>query len=68
MKLINYVASKNKPIIISTGMASIKEIKTAIKEIKKYHSKIIILHCISSYPTTLSKVNLQRIEYLKKML
>ena len=48
-------------------MASIKEIKTAIKEIKKYHSKIIILHCISSYPTTLSKVNLQRIEYLKKI-
>lgn len=67
LKLINYVASKKKPIIISTGMASIQEIITAINEIKKYHSKIIILHCISSYPTSLRKVNLQRIEYLKKI-
>ena len=62
--LISYIASKKKPIIISTGMANINEIKKAIKIIEKYH-KINILHCISSYPTTLSKVNLQRIEYLK---
>ena len=41
LKLINYVASKNKPIIISTGMASIKEIKTAIKEIKNIIQKLL---------------------------
>lgn len=66
LKLINYIASKNKPIIISTGMASEKEIMLALKEIRKFHNKIIILHCVSSYPTKLQDVNLQRIGELKK--
>ena len=66
VKLIDYIASKKKPIIISTGMASLREIHKAIDIIKKYHSKIIILHCVSSYPTKLEDINLQRIEILKK--
>ncbi len=65
LKLVNYIASKKKPIIISTGMASIKEIKSALKEIRKYHNKIIILHCVSSYPTKLEDINLQRVNKLK---
>jgi pseudaminic acid synthase len=65
LKLIRYIASKKKPIIISTGMASAKEIKNAIKEIKKYHNKIIIMHCVSSYPTKLKDTNLRRITKLK---
>lgn len=65
--LINYIASKKKPIIISTGMASSKEIKRAIKEIKKYHNKIIIMHCVSSYPTKLKDTNLVRITKLKSV-
>tara|TARA_E500000178_G_scaffold90886_1_gene89764 strand:+ start:7566 stop:8600 length:1035 start_codon:yes stop_codon:yes gene_type:complete len=64
--LINYIASKNKPIIISTGMASIKEIENAIKIIEKYHKKIIILHCVSNYPTEIKDSNLNRIPFLKK--
>ena len=67
LKLINYIASKKKPIILSTGMASKMEIKQAVKEIKKYHSKIIILHCVSSYPTKLEDINLNRINNLKKI-
>lgn len=47
-------------------MATLNEITRAIKIIKKYHSKIIILHCVSSYPTKLDEVNLQRINVLKK--
>ena len=66
LKLINYIASKKKPIIISTGMASKKEVDVAIKEIKKFHNKIIILHCVSSYPTKLQNTNLFKINDLKK--
>lgn len=65
-KLINYIASKNKPIIISTGMATLSEIKKAIKLIEKNHSKIIILHCVSSYPTKIEDTNINRIDFLKK--
>lgn len=64
--LIRYIASKKKPIIISTGMASIKEIKNAIKVISDYHKKIIILHCVSNYPTKINETNLNRINQLKK--
>ena len=64
--LINYIASKKKPIIISTGMANINEIKNAIKVIEKYHKKIIILHCVSNYPTETKDTNLIKINFLKK--
>ncbi len=65
-KLIDYIASKNKPIIISTGMASFLEIKNAIKIIEKYHSKIVILHCVSEYPTKIKDTELNKILFLKK--
>lgn len=67
LKLINYIASKRKPIILSTGMATINEIKSAIKIINKFHKKIILLHCVSNYPTELKDINLLRINNLKKI-
>jgi len=65
-KLINYIASKKKPIIISTGMASLKEIQNAINIITKHHKKIIILHCVSNYPTKIEDMDLKRINFLKR--
>ena len=66
VKLIRYIASKNKPIILSTGMSNINEIKKALKEIYKFHKKVIILHCVSNYPTNLKDTNLSEINILKK--
>ncbi|MDB9731893.1 pseudaminic acid synthase [Candidatus Pelagibacter sp.] len=66
LKLIKYIAEKNKPIILSTGMASLNEIQTALKLINKYHKKVIILHCVSGYPTQLEDTNLNRINELKR--
>ena len=65
-KLVKYIASKKKPIIISTGMANYRDIDKAINIIKKYHNKIIILHCVSNYPTDLKDTNLNKIKMLKK--
>lgn len=66
--LINKIASTRKPIILSTGMASIKEIINAIKIIKKYHNKIIILYCVSGYPTPEHEANVSTIPLLKNKL
>jgi pseudaminic acid synthase len=66
LKLIDYIAKKNKPIILSTGLSNLNEIKNAVRQIKKYHSKIILLHCISNYPTKLENSKLSRIDFLKK--
>jgi pseudaminic acid synthase len=65
-QLISEIAKRKKPIIISTGMSSIKEIKRAIAIIKKYHQKIIILYCVSGYPTRIEDSNIKTINILKK--
>lgn len=67
LNLIKYIASKKKPIIISTGMASLNEIKRAKKIINIYHNKIIIMHCVSEYPTYLQNTELNKILILKKI-
>lgn len=65
-KLIAEIAKVKKPIIISTGLSSIKEIKSAVRIINKYHNKIILLYCVSGYPTPLSDINFKKINQLRK--
>ena len=64
--LIKYAASKKKPMIISTGMANVNEIKDAVKSIQSKNKKIIIMHSNSSYPTPTNETNLLSIRYLTK--
>ena len=64
--LIEHVSKKNKPIILSTGMSSLSEISEAIKVIKKTkNKKIILLHCMSSYPSNHYDYNLKMMLKLK---
>lgn len=66
LKLVKKIASLRKPIIISTGMANFREIDNAINMVKKYHNKIIIMHCVSGYPTPNKDSNIRFISVLKK--
>jgi len=66
--LIQYVASKGKPVIISTGIAEEPEIKEAIEACYAVGNKqVIILKCTSEYPATFSEMNLMSIPYIEKM-
>jgi pseudaminic acid synthase len=66
LPLIEYIAKKNKPIFMSTGMASLDEIHDAVKVIKKYNnSDLLIFHCISAYPAPTEESNLSNIKFLK---
>ncbi|MCM1498873.1 MAG: pseudaminic acid synthase [Clostridium sp.] len=56
--LIDYVASKKKPIIMSTGMGSLEEIREAVDTIRKYHNEIVLLKCSSAYPAISDEMNL----------
>ncbi len=67
LNLIKLIAKTKKPIILSTGLSTIKETIEAIDIIKKYHKKIILMHCVSGYPTPLSEANLKNIDKLKKL-
>jgi pseudaminic acid synthase len=63
--LIEYTASKGKPVIISTGIASEEEIKDAIEACKKSGNKqIALLKCTSEYPAKIEDANLKTIPAL----
>jgi len=66
LPLIKYIASKGKPIILSTGMSGMSEIEDALDVIASQDNKnVILLHCVSSYPTDPKDVNLKAINTLK---
>ena len=57
--LIEYIATKNKPIILSTGIANEQDINLALKTIRKYNkSELVLLKCTSSYPAPFEEANL----------
>ncbi|MAJ22836.1 MAG: pseudaminic acid synthase [Candidatus Pelagibacter sp. TMED64] len=64
--LIAKIASTKKPLIISTGMATLDEIELTFNTAKKYGSKdITLLYCVSNYPSKNSDFNLNNIKILK---
>ena len=61
LELLKCYASKNKPMIISSGMAFISEIEDAVETIReKDNNDLVILHCTSSYPSEPEEVNLKK--------
>ncbi len=65
--LIKKIAQTKKPIIISTGMANLKEIDLAYKTAKNNGAKeIILLYCVSNYPSKISDFNFNNIRILKE--
>ena len=66
-ELIRYTASKGKPIIISTGIATIDEIQDAVDICKSVgNNDIILLKCTSAYPAALEDANLLTIPNLSQ--
>jgi len=67
LPLIKYVASKKKPIIISTGIASLEDIEEAVKICKNAgNEEIILLKCTSAYPAPLEDANLTTMSDMAK--
>lgn len=65
--LIEYTASKGKPMIISTGIATEEEIQEAVDACKRMNNdQIALLKCTSEYPAPFEDVNLKTIPYLKE--
>jgi pseudaminic acid synthase len=65
--LIEYIASKGKPIIISTGMATLAEINEAVQAARKAGAtQIALLKCTSAYPAPSEEMNLCTIPDLAK--
>ncbi len=64
---LKHVAGKGKPIILSTGMATLAEIENAVKTIESEgNHDIILLHCIAIYPPAYEDINLNNIPMLRQ--
>ncbi len=64
--LIKYIAKKNKPMLMSTGMASADEVREAVFAAKENGcTNLLLFHCISSYPAAIEDANLKNLIYLR---
>jgi len=64
--LLKHIAGKGKPIILSTGMATLGEIEDALRVIRAAGvADVVLLHCVTSYPAKMEDVNLRVLETLK---
>lgn len=64
--LLRHIARKNKPIILSTGMSTLEEIRESLEIIRQEKlTEIILLHCVSCYPAQIADMNLRAMQTLK---
>lgn len=66
LPLIEYIAKKNKPLILSTGMNSIKSVKETTNILEIYKSEYALLHCTNVYPTPPHLVRLDCLKILRE--
>lgn len=65
--LIEYVASKKKPIIMSTGMATLAEIDEAVAAVRRQgNGDLALLRCASAYPAITDEMNLRTMQNMKE--
>ena len=69
--LIQHIAGKNKPVILSTGMSYLSEVEKAVRWIYEiwnksgFNQQLTLLHCVSNYPAHAADVNLYAMNTLK---
>lgn len=66
--LLKQVAEYGKPIFLSTGMHTMKEIEESVKFIKQFNDKIMVFHAVTMYPVPNNKVNLNVLTTFKERL
>ena len=66
-EFLRLVAGKGRPLVVSTGMATLGDIEEALEAIYSTGNRqVILLHCVSAYPTPLEQVNLRALETLRQ--
>jgi N-acetylneuraminate synthase len=67
LPFLKYIAEQRKPLIVSTGMSTLDEVKAAVDVVKKAEDpNLVLLHCVSNYPASASSVNLRAMKTLEK--
>lgn len=65
--LITHIARKGRPMIISTGMALVEEIRETVDAVKAIGTPFALTHCVSAYPCPYNRVNLHNIPRYREL-
>jgi N-acetylneuraminate synthase len=67
LPLLRYVARKKRPVVISTGMATLGEIEQAVETVRaEGNEQIVLLHCVSIYPPEYGAIHLRNMRTLEE--
>ena len=65
--LLQHIARKGKPIVLSTGMSTLDEVATAVAAVRDAGDPpIVLLHCLSAYPAPTDEINLRAMDTLRE--
>jgi sialic acid synthase SpsE len=59
LDLLQHIARKGRPMIVSSGMAGIEEVDAAVNAILKHTDQVVLLQCTSTYPSDFADINLR---------
>lgn len=65
LPLLDHLADKGKPLILSTGMSRMEEVEFTVAFLKDRSTEFALLHCNSTYPAAFEDINLRFMEQLK---
>ena len=65
LPLLEHVARKGKPMIVSLGMCTLDEADEAVDTVLRHNPNLILLHCVSVYPTTDEHLRLRTVPFIK---
>jgi len=67
LEMLKYIAKKNKPVLMATGASTLAEVDEAVKTIREQgNSQIILLQCVTNYPSEFESANVRVIEAYQK--
>ena len=66
LPLLERIAHTRKPVLLSSGMSTLEEIGEALDVIRACHEQVVLLHCVSTYPTEPEDVNLRVLRTLRE--
>jgi N,N'-diacetyllegionaminate synthase len=65
LPFLRELAARGRPLIVSTGMATLAEVAEAVALVRAAGVPLVLLHCVSSYPTPAAQANLRAIDTLR---
>ena len=66
LPLLERIARTGKPMLMSTGMSDLEEVARAVNLVYRHHEQVVLLHCVSTYPSDPRDVNLRTMQTLRE--